>query len=88
MSIEKIFDEIVKERNYQDSKWGTAFDDKNTLNDWCVYIVEYLGRASSFVNVDDLANQRRLLLKAVTIGVAALEAFDRNKKFASRHYEK
>lgn len=85
MFREKIFEEISKERDYQNSKWGTEFDDKNTLNDWVSYMNIYLGQASKIDS--NPTEQERQLLKAVTIGVAALETLYRNGKFADRHYE-
>lgn len=80
-----IFAEIEKEREYQDSKWGTDFDDKNTLNDWCSYIVNYLGKAIAMKNTKE--EQRIFLIKVATLSVAALEAFDRNHGFPNRHYD-
>lgn len=81
----EIFLEISNERDYQDTKWGQEFDDKNTLNDWSTYINQYLAKASKMGVSKDV--QRTALLKAVTIGVAALETFDRNGCFAQRHFD-
>jgi hypothetical protein len=80
-----LIDEILKERKYQDEKWGTEFDDKNTLNDWAAYIGRYTGNA---ISIDSPPKtQRKQLLKVATIAVAAVQAFDRNGGFPSRHYE-
>lgn len=80
-----IIDEIKTERTYQDQKWGTTFDDKNTINDWVTYITQYATKAVAMgISKDD---QRKFLLKTATLGVAALETFDRNKGFAPRHYD-
>ena len=82
---DKVFMAINEERNYQDGKWGKDFDDKNTLNDWVTYITMYATDASKMhLSVDE---QKRLLLKATTIGVAALEALGRNGEFPKRHYD-
>lgn len=86
MKRTKIFKEIDDERDYQEDKWGVEFDDKNTINDWVTYITKYAGE-SAFIE-DDKAEQRKKLLKAVTIGVAALERFDENGGFPPRHYDK
>lgn len=77
----EIYKKIDAERKYQDEKWGWDFDTKNTLNDWISYIARYAGRAGS-MNIST-EEARELLLKAVAIGVAALE----QDKFAPRHYD-
>lgn len=82
-----IFDQIVTERQYQDQKWGTSFDDKNTLNDWAAYINVYLSRALSMENVKKPDAQRVALVKVAALALAALETFDRNGGFAPRHYD-
>lgn len=84
MSREKIFAQIEAERSYQDAKWGTAFDDKNTVNDWVVYIGQYAGDAAR-MNIQP-QDSREKLLKVAALAVAALETFDRNGGFAARHY--
>lgn len=85
MSRGEIFGQIESERAYQDGKWGHAFDDKNTINDWSVYIGRYVSRA----NADKLApdGQRTALIKVAALAVAAIETFDRNLGFAPRHYD-
>jgi len=80
-----ILAELLDERVYQDNKWGTAFDDKNTVNDWAAYTNLYIGRATTMGATKE--EQRKGLLKAAAILVAALESFDRNNGFASRHYD-
>lgn len=83
--MDTIVNEIKTERNYQDNKWGTGFDDKNTVNDWMTYINIYGSRATSMgVQAED---QRKAMLKVASLAVAALEAFDRNGTFANRHYD-
>ena len=88
-----IFDEIDTERKRQDDLWGHEFNDKNTPNDWVTFIVRYLSIAA-----DDRPLKReggrgyaihyRLnLIKAATIVVAALEAYDRQQGTVRRHYE-
>lgn len=81
-----IFEEISLEREYQDQRWGELFDDKNTVNDWGSFVSLYLGRAVSMGATP--AEQRKGMLKAASLCVAALETFDRNNGFASRHYDK
>ncbi len=82
-----IFEEINKEREYQDQKWGVEFDDQNTLNDWATYINIYLSKAADMSNKDNPKIQRLHLLKVAALAVAALETFDRNEGYAPRHYD-
>lgn len=80
-----LFRAIDGERGYQNHKWGTTFDDKNTVNDWTTYITQYAGDAA---RMDIPSQQRRTkLLKVATLAVAAIETFDRNNGFPSRHYD-
>lgn len=81
-----IYQEIQTEREYQDSKWGTKFDDKNTVNDWGTYINLYLGRATTMGA--STQEQRLGLIRTASLAVAAIEAFDRNNGFPARHYDK
>jgi len=83
---EKIFKEINEEREYQNSRWGTEFDDKNTLNDWNMYIGMYGGYAAEIGKSKE--HQRKYMSKVAALAVAALETFDRNDGFAPRHYDK
>lgn len=81
---DKIFKEIDEERAYQEGKFGTSFDERNTVNDWVTYIAMYAGKAA-FAGTE--AEARQQLMKVAALAVAAMESFDRNKKFAPRHYD-
>jgi len=59
--MEKVLEEIKKERERQESHWGTDFDDKNTLNDWVAYIMIKAGQAASMFSSPE--KQRENLLK-------------------------
>jgi len=86
MSLETILEEIKKERSYQDFKWGTAFDNKNTVNDWATYANIYLSKATTMKATP--TEQRDGILKAATLLIAAIEAYDRNNSsFPKRHYD-
>jgi hypothetical protein len=65
--------------------YGDGFDDKNTLHDWVSYILRYCGEAASWETSPK--EQRNKMLKVAALAVAACEAFDKNGKFAPRHYE-
>ena len=82
--MDEIFSEIKAERKFQDSKWGTAFDDKNTANDWTAYINEYNGYSSTPLNPE---LWRKRMIKVAAIAVAAIETFDRNGSLPARHYD-
>lgn len=67
-----IYEEIKAERDYQDKKWGTAFDDTNTTEQWVFYIVGYLGNL--YRNRQPF---RVVMLKVAALAVASIEAYDR-----------
>ena len=85
-----IFDEIDVVRMRQAGMWGHEFDDKNTPNDWVTFVTRYLSRAA-----DDTVTQpshiekfyRLNMVKAATVCIAAIEAFDRAQGTVARHYE-
>jgi hypothetical protein len=81
----KVLEEVRKERVYQDKQWGHGFDDKNTMNDWASYMMQYLGKAVDMKTPVEEA--RMYFLKATTLGIAALETYDRNGNWAPRHYD-
>lgn len=85
MSLQTILEEIRAEREYQDTQWGMEFDDRNTLNDWSQFVNIYMGQAARMDSPPE--KQRANMLKAATLLVAAVESFDRNGRFAPRHYE-
>ena len=86
MQRSEVFKLIDAEREYQ-SKWGTDFDDKNTINDWIAYIVKYLGNTmiAAGTNVGQFNNAefRKQLVKVLALGTAMLE----RENFAPRHYD-
>ncbi len=83
--MENILNEIRKEREHQDQKFGTEFYDRNTINDWNAYLTIHLANAVKMGTSKE--EQRRQLMKVATLGVAALQAFDRNDGFPPRHYD-
>lgn len=83
---EDIVHAILKEREYQESKWGSDFDDKNTINDWVTYICHYASKAGMEEDLSGSADTR-MLVKAATLCFAALEADARNNGFPARHYD-
>lgn len=86
--VKQVQDEALNairvEREYQNKRWGTEFDDNNTINDWVTYITRYAGQAA-FAEVGQ--SQVTQLVKVAALAVAALEAYARNDGFPSRHYD-
>jgi hypothetical protein len=79
-----VYDEIQVERGYQDSRWGTANDDKfNTPWMWVAYIARYstTWMNGQFLPVGDYAvnNFRASMVKVAAIAVAAVESIDRQR---------
>jgi len=83
--MSNVYEELKAEREYQDGKWGHAFDDNNTLNDWMQYINIHGSKAAAVGNSKE--EQRKQMIKVTALGIAALETFDRNGGFAPRHYD-
>ncbi len=87
-----ILDLIASERDYQEGRWGTRFDDRNTINDFVTYITRYAGNAAfepdfHKTQVARREHQRQQLVKVAALAVAAIETIDRNGELARRHYD-
>lgn len=67
-----VHEEIKKERDYQDTQWGTSFDDKNTTEQWVFYIIGYLGNLYR-----ERQPFRTVMLKVAALAIASIEAHDR-----------
>lgn len=91
----EIMAKIVKEREYQDSRFGTEFDNKNTANDWLAYISHYAASACRSCTVPDTVSPpfdekkhfEEMMLKVATLAVAAIQTSQRNNGPAPRHYD-
>lgn len=75
MSRQTIFNEIEREREYQDKKWGGAQQDdtEQSVGDFLRYILEYsqgLGRATSY-------DVRTRMVKTAALAVVLIEKLDR-----------
>ena len=81
----RAYAEIEQERYYQIERWGHEFDKKNTRNDWVVYCIHYLTRASAMIAAEDEFN--RNMIKVATLAVAAIENSFVNDGTAPRHYD-
>ena len=88
--FEGIVVELKKELEYANNLWGTAFDDKNTANDWAAYIGIYAGRAVEMDRTTSLFNPirfRKDMLKVAGLAISAVQTLDR-QGIAKRHYDK
>lgn len=76
-----VFEAIDQERDYQEQRWGTEFDNKNTPNDWVAYITARLGTAVTMPW--DGAQFRKAMLEVAALATAVLE----RNEYAARHYD-
>lgn len=83
MSRQNIFNMIDSEREYQDSKWGQDFDERNTVNDWTTFINRYASRASEAESSEEF---EIAMVKVAALAVAAIETCRRDG-IAPRHYD-
>lgn len=81
----KIFEDLEKERAYQDKEWGRDFDKKNTINDWVTYIMIYAGESSR--QGLDIEEWRTKMIKVAALAVAAIELYDEGDGPANRHFD-
>ena len=75
------FEAVIGELQYA-TKWGTDFDDKNTLNDWVTYVCMYASDAAKMGEEDPYSK----LIKAAGLALTAATRI-RNKTTAPRHYD-
>ena len=85
MSMDTIFGEIAREREYQDEKWGGAGvdDAENGKMEWVAYITHYATKwfPGGFPPYDlgVEADFRTKMVKVAALAVAAIEQHDRVK---------
>jgi hypothetical protein len=77
-----IFSEIVAERAHQDEKWGGPdWDDELTCKQWEDRIIHYAWGLKSHIRCKSFRDR---MIKVAALGVAAIQACDRNPdKFSS-----
>jgi len=85
-----ILEEIDKEVSRQIKLWGFDFDDKNTANDWCSYICNYVAAGAYAGRNEEYTPEkfRKNLKKAACLCISAMLTIDRNGDCAPRHYER
>jgi len=67
---------VLYERKLQDAKWG---EQNHHPEKWIVILLEELGEASKALLEQQAMKYRDELVHATAVGLAAIEAFDRNK---------
>lgn len=73
---EKIIEEVLVEREYQDNKYGgTMHDDRHNSHDWMAYITKHLGKAVTYPWRGDTF--RVQMIRVAALAVAAAEWHDR-----------
>jgi hypothetical protein len=76
MELNDILDQIKKERQQQDDKWGGPLhDDEHTNFDWIAYITKHLGRAVMWPFEADIF--RNQMIRVAALAVAAIQWVDR-----------
>ena len=69
---EKVIEELLAEREYQDHKWGgEEHDNSLTQEDWLRHIIKHLCRAAG--EVKDLDKFHYHLVRVAALAVAAAE---------------
>ena len=79
-----VYDEIKKEKEYQDKRWGTTTDDTlNTPRMWVAYITRYSTKwmvgTFSPLGKETTDNFRKMMVKVATLAVSAIESLDRQR---------
>lgn len=86
-----ILREVMKEREYQEEKWGNSSDDENnTPFHWCAWIGRYMyewtfGGWGAF-KAHQVDNFRRCMVQVAAMAVAAIESVDRQRDASGRTF--
>ena len=73
-----ILEEIKKERERQDLRWGgPSHDDKYSMRDFIQWIEDYAGWARMMDSIENYDEERRRLIQVAALAVAAVESLDR-----------
>jgi hypothetical protein len=86
MFDKKVINAVIQEAQYAEEKWGTGFDDLNTLNDWVAYICMYATDAAKITNQNDTEAMYGFLIKASGLALNAADRIDR-QVMPGRHYD-
>ena len=80
--MERIFEEIKRERRRQDRQWGgPEHDDDHTSLDWVRFIAKQLNKIDDWSYVGDRSSYyglfRSIMVRVAALAVAAIEWADR-----------
>ena len=77
--MDRILEEIRRERDRQDEKYGGPdHDDNHYPGDWCLILSKYLGRASAeTIDAEPAAAFRDNMIKIAAVAIAATQSLDR-----------
>ena len=77
--MDRILEEIRRERDRQDEKYGGPdHDDSHYPGDWCLILSKYLGRAAAeTIDAEPNAAFRDTMIKIAAVAIAAAQSFDR-----------
>ncbi|MEZ5934858.1 MAG: hypothetical protein R3F54_23570 [Alphaproteobacteria bacterium] len=77
--MDRILEEIRRERDRQDEKYGGPdHDDSHYPGDWCLILSKYLGRAAAeTIDAEPDAAFRDNMIKIAAVAVAAIQSLDR-----------
>lgn len=72
---QEVYAAIDTERNYQDSKWSPVEDHQHTIEEWLVYIQDYLTEAihQASRNASPSPDALDTIRKITGMGVACME---------------
>lgn len=75
--MNRIIEEIKKERQRQDDQWGGVYhDDKVSPFEW-VEVIGKLAQKAKDIYIPDPWEYRRRLMQVAAVAVAACESYDR-----------
>lgn len=68
-----ILDELERERDYQDNKWGPPSSRKHQLPSWLLIMRSLVDDAEKEWMMGSIGATKRKILQTAAVGVAALE---------------
>lgn len=76
----QVLEDVLKERDYQRGRWDTEHDVLHSHFEWVSILTTWLGKAASSALGGDRAGLRKRLVQVTAIGLAAIEALDREPR--------
>ena len=79
-NFEIAMEQIKKERERQNEKWGDEFDNNNTPYNWQGYVARYVGLLSDNAWKKQPEEFKANMIKIGALAVAYLETLERKKQ--------